>query len=81
MVTNDLFDYRSLIAMGNEISNVKVKRFSTKKAAENYVKMNKPCLSLQEVTELWYKLYDESMKVNYKGYYNELTKIVKQKLK
>lgn len=57
------------------------KVFAKVKAAENYIKMNKPCLSLQEITELWYELYNESMKVSYKGYYNELTKIVKQKLK
>lgn len=72
--------------LGKAIRNHKYSKwlhpiYSTKDAAENYIKMNKPCLSLQEVTELWYKLYNESMKVSYKGYYNELTKIVKQKLK
>lgn len=73
--------YSSIVKNKTPITTSVKGLYSTKKAAENYIKMNKPCLSLQEITELWYELYNESMKVGYKGYYNELTKIVKQKLK
>ena len=53
--------------------------FSTKKAAENYVKMNKPCLSLQEIKDVFEKdvlLTTPKLKV-----VRTLEKIVKQKLK
>lgn len=50
--------------------------FSTKKAAENYIKMNKPCLSLKEVFDTMGNLLETREEFKAK-----LTKIVKQKLK
>ena len=79
MVTNDLFESRTLVAMGNEINNIK--RFSTKKAAENYIKMNKPCLSLNDVLSITNKTSFVPEDFSKNLIKKELTKIVKQKLK
>lgn len=62
-----------------EIASTKCKEFvdfSTKKAAENYIKMNKPCLSLKEVLDTMGNLLETREEFKAK-----LTKIVKQKLK
>jgi len=79
IVTNDLFESRTLVAMGNEINNIK--RFSTKKAAENYIKMNKPCLSLNDVLSITNKTSFVPEDFSKNLIKKELTKIVKQKLK
>ena len=47
-------------------------QFSTKEAAENYIKMNKPCLSLKEVLD--------NYSINRKEMKQKLTKIIKPKL-
>lgn len=65
------------IIINNE--SVYYKVFSTEKAAKNYIKMNKPCLSLQEIKDVFEKdvlLTTPKLKV-----VRTLEKIVKQKLK
>ena len=51
MVSNDLFEVRTLCAMGNEIANIK--RFSTEDAAREYLMWNKPVLSLKDVASIY----------------------------
>jgi len=55
--------------------------FSTKKAAENYIKMNKPCLSLNDVLSITNKTSFVPEDFSKNLIKKELTKIVKQKLK
>lgn len=55
--------------------------FSTKKAAENYIKMNKPCLSLNDVLEVVEDTCVIILNSTRKVVKEKLIKIVKQKLK
>lgn len=55
-----------------------IKRFSTEKAAQNYIKMNKPCLSLSEVLDAFDKTVYPVQREPFK---KEVTKLVKQKIK
>jgi len=67
-----------------EIASTKCKEFvdfSTKKAAENYIKMNKPCLSLNDVLSITNKTSFVPEDFSKNLIKKELTKIVKQKLK
>jgi hypothetical protein len=67
-----------------EIASTKCKGFvdfSTKKAAENYIKMNKPCLSLNDVLSITNKTSFVPEDFSKNLIKKELTKIVKQKLK
>lgn len=51
--------------------------FSTQKAAENYVKMNKPCISLSDVLNLFPQNMDKSLREDIK---QDLTKLIKTKI-
>lgn len=51
--------------------------FSTQKAAENYVKMNKPCLSLNDVLNSFPQNMDKSLREDIK---HDLIKLVKTKI-
>lgn len=80
----DFFDVLADYCVKSEALNyIKGRTFSTKKAAENYIKMNKPCLTYKEILNL----YDEyaptiPMMSSFRdGFKTALTKIVKQKLK
>jgi len=64
---------------GRFISDSSIHSFSTEKAAENYVKMNKPCLSLQEIKDVFEK--DVLLTTPKLKTIRILEKIVKQKLK
>lgn len=75
----DFKAYTGTIMKGMTATNPDTKKFSTKKAAENYIKMNKPCLSLQNVLEITNKMI--SFHPDREIIKRELTKIVKQKLK
>ena len=57
---------------GEDIPTKDSKDFATKQAAENYIKMNKPCLSLKEVLD--------NYSINRKEMKQKLTKIIKPKL-
>lgn len=71
------FDLEDTTAIDNKYLNPRgfVKRFSTKQAAEDYILMNKPCLSMKEVLncrEAWFR---STMSTK-----DELLKLVKSKL-
>lgn len=53
--------------------------FSTKKSAENYIKMNKPCLSLKDVFSVYpeYKTREPNIKTKHA---EEIIKIVKERM-
>jgi len=72
---NGFYNMFSFICKSSEISalNPNVKRFSTKEAAEDYVIMNKPCLSVNDITELYNTFVNDF-------YVNRLKKLVKSKL-
>lgn len=72
--------------LGKAIRNHKYSKwlhpiYSTKDAAENYIKMNKPCLSLNDVLSITNKTSFVPEDFSKNLIKKELTKIVKQKLK
>jgi hypothetical protein len=77
----DFKAYTGTIMKGMTATNPDTKKFSTKKAAENYIKMNKPCLSLDEVLEVVEDTCVITLNSTRKAVKEKLTKIVKQKLK
>jgi len=56
------------------------KKFSTKEAAEEYVLMNKPCLSINNVLNLLEFDYSKKLKHNLRKIKFNLTQFVKTKL-
>jgi len=77
----DFKAYAGTIMKGMTATNPDTKKFSTKKAAENYIKMNKPCLSLNDVLEVVEDTCVITLNSTRKAVKEKLTKIVKQKLK
>jgi len=77
----DFKAYTGTIMKGMTATNPDTKKFSTKKAAENYIKMNKPCLSLNDVLSITNKTSFVPEDFSKNLIKKELTKIVKQKLK
>ena len=77
----DFKAYAGTIMKGMTATNPDTKKFSTKKAAENYIKMNKPCLSLNDVLSITNKTAFVPEDFSKNLIKKELTKIVKQKLK
>jgi hypothetical protein len=75
----DKFTIRHIKHKDFNVISKYVKYFSTKEKAEEYILMNKPCLSLQNVLEITNKMI--SFHPDREIIKRELTKIVKQKLK
>lgn len=76
IVTTDSHIMQELTCYGNNVHNVK--KFSTEKAARNYIKCNKPLLSYNEVLSIYHEWFS---KINQKTFKDILTREVKNKLK
>lgn len=79
-VINDFstIDKEIILSLDWDFENYKY--FSTRKAAENYIKMNKPCLSLSEVLDIYDKKIGGFFREHRELLKRELTKIVKERM-
>lgn len=69
----------SRIANSINVSSSSIKRFSTKKAAKNYIICNKPCLSLNEILDTFRTVYGKDS-IHYHCFKTNLKSLIKPKL-
>lgn len=73
------YSYKTVVATKNDgsskLSSHYLGDFSTKEVAEEYILMNKPCLSINDISKITFEVWDEKKKTLI-----ELKKLVKSKL-